>query len=202
MLQTGDTIRVYDQAGVFCGDTLVVDGGIFLVAVAGDDPMTPDVDEGASPGEEVRFTVNGRPAVVTGTSACYETEIIPGAKPVWTPQGSYRVELAADSSGIRDPRGENPAAGQIRLVRNYPNPFNSRTEFRYELSVPAEVRIEMFDARGRSVRTVSSGPQASGLHSLSWDGLDDRNRPVSSGVYFYALKAGRAIRTGKCLLLK
>jgi hypothetical protein len=201
-LQTGDTIRVYDQSGVFCGDTLVVDGGIFLVAVAGDDPMTPELDEGASPGEEVRFTVNGRQASITGTSACYETEIIPGAKPFWTPQGSYRVELASDTSGIRDPRGEYPAAGQIRLVRNYPNPFNSRTEFTYELSVRADVRLEVFDAMGRGVRTVSSGSQTPGLHTLSWDGEDDRNRPVSSGVYFYALKAGRDVRTGKCLLLK
>ncbi len=201
-LQTGDTIRVYDQSGVFLGDTLAVEGGIFLVAAAGDDPMTPEIDEGASPGEEVRFTVNGRPAAVSGASLCYETEIIPDAKPVWTPQGSYRVEFAADTSGIRGQRSENPAAGRIRLVRNFPNPFNSRTEFTYELSGSAEVRLDVFDAAGRCVRTVSSGPQAPGLHALSWDGEDDLSRPLASGVYFYALKAGREIRTGKCLLLK
>jgi hypothetical protein len=202
VLQTGDTIRVYDHDGVLCGDTLVVDGGVFILPVAGDDPLTPDLDEGASPGEEVLFTVNGRPASVTGTSACYETEIIPGAQAVWTKLGSYRVELAADTSGIRGSRGENSASGSIRLVRNYPNPFNSRTEFTYELSARANVRLEVFDVMGRCVRAVYSGPQAPGLHALSWDGEDDRNRPVSSGVYFYALKAGRAIRTGKCLLLK
>ncbi len=201
-LQTGDTIRVYDQAGVFCGDTLVVDGGIFLVSVAGDDPITPDIDEGASPGEEVRFTVNGMPAAVAGTSLCYEPEIIPGAKPFWTAQGSYRVEFTADTSGFRDPRGENPAADCIRLVRNFPNPFNSRTEFTYELSVRADIRLDVFDGLGRRIRTLSSGSQAPGLHALSWDGEDDRNRPVSSGVYFYALRAGRDVRTGKCLLLK
>jgi len=201
-LQTGDTIRVFDHDGVLCGDTLVVDGGVFILPVAGDDPLTPDVDEGASPGEEVLFTVNGSPASVSGVSACYETELIPGTKAVWTKLGSYRVELDRDTSGIREWRGSVPEPGGLRLVRNYPNPFNCATEIRYELSSAAEVRLEVFDAKGRSVRVIRAGLQSPGLRAIAWDGIDDRRHPASSGVYYYSLKAGRETRTGKCLLLK
>jgi hypothetical protein len=201
-LETGDTVRVYDKDGVLCGDTLVVDGGLFLVPVAGDDPLTPDVDEGASPGEEIFFTLNGRPAAVAGTSRNFENTIIPGAKAAWTGLGSYRVELSRDTTGIREPRGEIREPRGLRLVRNYPNPFNSRTEFRYELSSAAEVRLELFDVRGRSVREITAGPQGPGSHAISWNGEGDGNNPVSSGVYYYSLRAGRETRTGKCLLLK
>jgi FlgD Ig-like domain len=102
------------------------------------------------------------------------------------------------------------AAGLPRafsLKPNVPNPFNPATTISY--SVPesgqgtfTQVTLEVFNLRGALVRTLVSGPHAPGDFSVTWDGTDQRSRPLSSGVYFYRLTAPDFTSTRKMVLLK
>ncbi|MHB8080062.1 MAG: LVIVD repeat-containing protein [Candidatus Krumholzibacteriia bacterium] len=92
-------------------------------------------------------------------------------------------------TGVADPRTE-ATPSRFALHGATPNPFNPRTTIRYD--VPAaggDVRLELYDARGRLVRTLVAGRQAAGRQATVWDGRDDAGRRVPSGVYFARLRA-------------
>jgi hypothetical protein len=92
---------------------------------------------------------------------------------------------------------------QARLLANTPNPFNPRTTVRFELPLAAAVRVDVYDASGRLIRTLFEGTRAPGTHTLDWDGTDHAGRGVASGVYFARLRVdGAVVDTHKLMLLK
>jgi hypothetical protein len=95
-----------------------------------------------------------------------------------------------------------PLPRRTVLLQNVPNPFNPTTTIRFELSQPADVRLEIYSVRGERIRTLVSGARPAGSHAVVWDGRDRRGAAVASGVYFYRLEAGRFARTRKMVLLK
>jgi hypothetical protein len=88
------------------------------------------------------------------------------------------------------------------LHQSYPNPFNPSTTISYEILNPLHVTLTVYDAAGKVVRRLLDDRQRDGMHSVSWDGRDDRGRPVSSGVYFYRLSAGERSESRRMILLK
>jgi len=98
------------------------------------------------------------------------------------------------------PIGEAP--GLTRLLRNYPNPFNPSTKIQFALERNAQVSLRVFDVQGRAVRTLIDSYLASGPRLVSWDGRDDRGRPVSSGTYFLRLEGGGTYLTRTVNLVK
>jgi flagellar hook assembly protein FlgD len=66
----------------------------------------------------------------------------------------------------------------------------------------AVASLRIYNAQGRLVRTLLSSFLAAGPHSVSWNGLDDRGRPSSSGVYFIRLQAGGEFLSRTVNLLK
>ena len=91
----------------------------------------------------------------------------------------------------------------FRLYRSSPNPFNSSTTLLYDLSEGATVRLRLFDAAGRLVRTlVDTKYQSPGSHRVIWDGRDGRERSVGSGIYLYQLEAGLFRRVGRITLIR
>lgn len=87
-------------------------------------------------------------------------------------------------------------------VRTAPNPFTSATQISFALAEAGRATLEIFDASGRSIRTMESGALPSGVHALVWNGTDDRDRPVGPGTYFYRLEAGGKVMTESVVLLK
>jgi hypothetical protein len=83
-----------------------------------------------------------------------------------------------------------PADRPARLLANVPNPFNPRTELRFELGSVADVRLTIVDSAGRRVRTIELPALSTGVHTFPWHGEDDAGRPVGSGVYRVQLTAG------------
>ena len=75
----------------------------------------------------------------------------------------------------------------FQLSQNSPNPFNPSTRINYFLSIPSELTLNIFDLRGRLVRTLIEGEVSAGDHAIVWDGLDGRGQPTSAGMYFYRL---------------
>ena len=88
------------------------------------------------------------------------------------------------------------------LKQNYPNPFNPTTSLRYDLPEDALVNITIYDMMGRIVKTLVNGSQTAGFKSIQWNATNDRNEPVSAGLYLYTIQAGEFRQTKKMVLLK
>ena len=89
------------------------------------------------------------------------------------------------------------------LSRNYPNPFNASTSFRYQLSNPCKVVIKIYDIAGQEIKTlISKYHHSPGLYTIRWDGRNNAAKVVSSGLYFYRITAGKFTRTRKMIVIK
>jgi len=99
------------------------------------------------------------------------------------------------------------APAQPALLPNYPNPCNPETWIPYQLAAPADVKVSIYGADGRLVRTLALGHQAAGTYrsrsrAAYWDGRNAVGEPVASGVYFYTLEADAFRATRKLLIRK
>jgi hypothetical protein len=83
-----------------------------------------------------------------------------------------------------------------------PNPFNPKTVISYDLPQTSQVQLVIYDVAGRVVRTLVDGEKPAGSHGAEWDGRDDGGRPVGSGIYFYAMRAGAWQSQKRLTLLK
>ena len=89
------------------------------------------------------------------------------------------------------------------LDKSYPNPFNPTTTIQYALPQDADVGLTIYNIAGQAVRTLVAEPQCAGRYAVEWDATDDRGQPLSSGLYFYRLRAGDEFAAvEKMLLLK
>ncbi|MEW6049565.1 MAG: T9SS type A sorting domain-containing protein [Candidatus Zixiibacteriota bacterium] len=94
------------------------------------------------------------------------------------------------------------SARQTTLSECYPNPFNAETVISFSVSVPGPVQLRIFNLLGQTVRTLDQGYAESGKHTVIWNGRDDVDNPVSSGVYFVRLEASDYSATKKIIMLK
>ena len=93
------------------------------------------------------------------------------------------------------------------LFQNFPNPFNPETWIPYALAHDASVNIRIYDIQGQLVRQMGMGQQPAGSYltreaAAYWDGKDQLGETVSSGVYFYTLKADTFQATRRMVILK
>ena len=85
-----------------------------------------------------------------------------------------------------------PLPPSFHLEPSFPNPFNPSTTIAYALPEPAFVTLGVYDALGRSVRTLVREAEPARRHAVQWNGQDDTGRRVPSGVYLYRLEATAA----------
>lgn len=88
------------------------------------------------------------------------------------------------------------------LYPTYPNPFNAQTTVRFEIGEASRVQLDIFDVSGRRVRRLFAGSLQPGSYNYIWDGRDERNETVASGVYFLNFSAGNYFRAEKMVLSK
>jgi PKD repeat protein len=103
---------------------------------------------------------------------------------------------------LSEMQNQNPIPLDYALEQNYPNPFNPATVIAYTLSLPGEVRLDVFDILGRRLTTLADGVRDAGVHRVIWDGRDEGGASVASGIYFYRLSTKKFTQTRKMLLLK
>ncbi|NQV17429.1 MAG: T9SS type A sorting domain-containing protein [Armatimonadetes bacterium] len=93
---------------------------------------------------------------------------------------------------------ENEEIPQMPMtLYNYSNPFNPSTTIFYNIIEACNVSIEVFNIKGQKVKQLISDQFSSGEHSVVWDGRDENNQSVGSGIYFYKLKASDYRKLGK-----
>ena len=94
------------------------------------------------------------------------------------------------------------AAPAVRLVPNWPDPFNPTTSLRVEAPPGVRVRLEVFDVAGRRVRVLWNEVLAGGEQDVQWDGRDDDGSQLPSGVYVARMQAGTEVRTDRLTLVR
>ncbi|RPH90895.1 MAG: hypothetical protein EHM72_18570 [Calditrichaeota bacterium] len=138
---------------------------------------------------------------------------------LWSDVGAFYVSLNADTSGNvldpgeemddgdgqDDPQEEIPA--EFALYQNAPNPFNDWTLIAFDLPEEGEVRLTVYDIRGRETAVLANRLFPVGSHCEWWDATDESGQPIASGVYFYRLEyrdaaGARQIQIKKMSLVK
>jgi len=97
-------------------------------------------------------------------------------------------------------------------LRNYPNPFNPTTTITFSVTQTFSfVNLEIYNLKGQKVRNIYSNlchpepveGRGKNNYSILWDGTDENNQSVSSGIYFYKLRIdGKDIKSKKMILLR
>jgi|GEM_PF-3810420 len=176
-LSINDEIAVFDDQGRIISSAVWGESGKAGLPIWIDDPAT-EVDEGVEEGEAFFVKVW---IAKDDISIPVNLELIAGDAE--TKNDGYRVASISGSVSSVIP-------SQFSLSQNYPNPFNPSTTIQYGLPENAFVELEIFNVLGQTVRTLIREDKLAGYHSIVWDGFDNSGKVVSSGTYFYRLRAG------------
>ena len=117
-----------------------------------------------------------------------------------TSSGGYDIFVAKLGEGNSINLPDIIPFNGIRSI--YPNPFNPLTTIDYEISKPADVKIEIYNNRGQLVRSFALGYKKQGSYKLTWEGEDNNGCLCSSGIYYIRMQAGKENYTKKAVLLK
>ncbi|MBI3006238.1 MAG: PQQ-dependent sugar dehydrogenase [Ignavibacteriales bacterium] len=96
---------------------------------------------------------------------------------------------------------ENPVQS-YSLRQNYPNPFNPGTTIEFSLPTAQHTTVTVYDMTGKEILTLANTELSGGVHRIHWDGRDMTGKAMPSGVYFYRLKSGARLETGRMMLLR
>ncbi|MBI9031472.1 VCBS repeat-containing protein [bacterium] len=89
-----------------------------------------------------------------------------------------------------------------RLNNNYPNPFNPQTTISFDLNKNQHVKLEIYNIKGQKVKSLCNDNLKSGNHKYIWNGRDQNNKQVASGVYFAKMTSPSLNKTQKMILMK
>ncbi len=138
---------------------------------------------------------------VAGESTSSLYRVLPG----YTVLAEGGPVIIGDGSG---PGGRGPGIPRsFALTQNYPNPFNPQTTIQFDIpgnnrEAEVNVRLNVYDLRGKRVRELLSRALRPGTYQVHWDGRDDRGERLSSGIYLYRLVAGTHVATRKMMMVK
>ena len=94
-----------------------------------------------------------------------------------------------------------PATG-YSLKQNFPNPFRPETVIEFILPARERIELNVYDLRGRFVRSLAAGETPAGPHRVTWDGRAGKGNRVAPGVYWYQLEGAAFVRTNRMVLLQ
>ncbi len=139
-----------------------------------------------------------------------EEYLLKSAHPDWT--NLYM----ADNNGVAKPIGRklitnverdetDEIAKDYLIGANYPNPFNPSTTISF--TIPAsltnrEVKLNIYDIQGRLIKRLVNKELPAGTYMIRWNGKNNSENSVASGIYFYDIRAGNSSYIGKMNLVK
>jgi len=91
---------------------------------------------------------------------------------------------------------------KFHLYQNFPNPFNSSTEIKYDIAEPSMVRINIYSMMGEKIADLVDSYIQRGSYSVVWNGKNVSGANVPSGIYFVLIEAGKFTDKKKILLVK
>lgn len=111
----------------------------------------------------------------------------------------YEYEYNEYVHATNEPELDKPS---IELIGNYPNPFNPRTTINFSLNKKQKVNLSIYNIKGQKIKTLLNKKAEVGKHHIEWDGTDNNDQAVSSGVYLYKLNTSYQTMTKRMILLK
>lgn len=121
-----------------------------------------------------------------------------------SPYGDDSNDGLSPASPLKTPAVEEetiPVVAELQLS-NYPNPFNPSTTISYSVPTNADIRLDLYNAKGQLVNTLVNEYKEQGKHQIVWSGKDKNGNMVSSGIYFSRVVSGGKSSTRKMLLVK
>ncbi len=107
-----------------------------------------------------------------------------------------KVNMANEPNAIAD-RNIEQIPTMVEMDQNYPNPFNPLTSISYRLNKATNVELTVFNTAGQKIRTLVSGEQAVGEHTVLFNGEN-----MATGVYYYKIITSSFTQVRKMLLVK
>lgn len=101
-----------------------------------------------------------------------------------------------------DATDNTPGVEKTVLRGNQPNPFNPATKIHFSMANTGRARLDVYDTRGKHLRTLADREFGAGEHYVSWNSRDQHGEQVASGTYLYVLRAAGATFRGKMTLVK
>ena len=179
----------FEGIGNIMQDPLFVGTGIHPFGL---DIDSPCIDAGTF---FLPFSIESPESDLAGNSRVYNDSIDMGAYE-WNEVGVENYEL--------------PIANYD--LRNYPNPFNPTTTITFNLTTESTENTEIiiYNLKGQKVKNISPSlchpefieGRGGRKYSVTWNGTDDSGKSVSSGIYFYKLRAGDFQQVKKMMLIK
>lgn len=139
-----------------------------------------------------RYITNDFGIIVFGFPLYYMDEVV--ARQILT-QGLMDL---GEVTGIED-EGDDATVSQLdfKLIQNYPNPFNPNTIIKFQIAVKSNVHLSLYNTIGEQILVLVDEEKDAGTYEIELSGID-----LTSGVYFYQLRAGDHIETKKMILMK
>ncbi|MEO0083119.1 MAG: kelch repeat-containing protein [candidate division WOR-3 bacterium] len=112
------------------------------------------------------------------------------------------VRMFSYSTGIEEDHTDTPVKFTT-LSTPTPNPFtDGSVKISFTLAEPTKASLKIYDATGRTIRTLVNADLASGIYHLTWNGKDENNNNVAEGIYFYTLETSKQKITNKLVLTR
>lgn len=160
-------------------------------------------DDGLNCFDNLTFDVDNQSAVTVMAQGDWWGESPPDPSRIRGPVNYdyWTTECLAPPTDV--PPGERSSTGPILALRlSTSNPGSPPVRIALGLPVRGDVRLEVFDVRGRRVRTVASGVRQAGESVEVWDGNDAHGGRVSSGIYYLRLEASSRIIARKVVVVQ
>jgi hypothetical protein len=103
-------------------------------------------------------------------------------------------------TNVRENDSTLPSNYQLR--QNYPNPFNPATRIEFSIPQNSHVRLDVININGQLVKNLADSEYSAGSHHIMWHGIDQRGRPVASGIYLYRITTGDYAAVKKMVLIE
>jgi hypothetical protein len=113
---------------------------------------------------------------------------------------AFKIALYDETLSVNDDNRGNIPADYV-LCQNYPNPFNPGTSIQYTIGSKQFVSLKVYDVLGNEVATLIDEEKPAGNYEVNFSATGGASQ-LSSGIYFYQLRAGSFLETKKMILLK
>jgi hypothetical protein len=187
----GDEIAVLSASKVVIGSGVVKSGQV-VVALWGDNTLTPDIVEGAKDGEGLSL------ALWTNDDQIEKHLIVTGlTDALVNKDGGTDLKYKENQVLIATTKIAVDIPKEFMLSQNYPNPFNPSTIVEFGVPVDSKVKVEVFNILGQLIAVLVDEVRQAGYYKVTFG---SSNMP--SGVYFYRMSAGSFVQTKKMQLIK
>lgn len=109
-------------------------------------------------------------------------------------------QISFESTEINDYPSDNPISYDLKPL--FPNPFNLETTIQFSITKISHVKLEIYNLNGQKIRKLFDNKLEPGIHQITWNGRDETEHIVTSGLYFVKLETDEGIRIKNCVLLK